>query len=289
LARRQHGVVSIRQLEQLLGYSRVAVGRLVDAGRLHRIAYGVYAVGHTDLSLRAECLAGVLTVGPGALLSYHSAGWLWGLRSGSPKPIHVTARVPRHHPAPEGLVRHRARNLVDEDRAMVEAIPVTSVARTLLDLASKLSGDRLRRVLSRAEDLKLLDLAEIDAVIERNRGHLGAKRLRFALAIYERPIWARSEFERRFVTHLVAAGLPRPATGWNEVGYELDVYWPERGFGVELDSYETHGTRHAFESDHDRDLAFAMAGIDTIRISEKQFLREPDEIAARVATLLGRR
>src|SRR3954451_11960960 len=134
LARRQHGVVSIRQLQQLLGYSRVGVRRLVEAGRLHRIDYCVYAVGHTDLSLHGECLAAVLTVGPGAVLSYYSAGWLWGLRAGSPKPIHVTATVSRHHPTRKGLTRHRARNLVEEDRALVDGIPVTSVARTLLDL-----------------------------------------------------------------------------------------------------------------------------------------------------------
>jgi hypothetical protein len=271
-----------------LGYSRAGVKRLVDSGRLHRIHHGVYAVGHTNLSLRAECLAAVLAVGPGALLSYYSAGWLWGLWTGSPQPIHVTMTVPRHHQPPKGLARHRARNLVDEDRAVVDAIPLTSVARTLLDLAWKLRSDRLRRVLARAEDLKLLDLDAINAVIERNRGHHGARRLRFALDIYERPIWTRSEFERRFVDRLVAAGLPRPATGWNEIGYELDVYWPDHRFGVELDAYETHGTRNAFERDHDRDLDFALAGIRTVRVSERQFHRDPEAIIGRVATLLAR-
>jgi very-short-patch-repair endonuclease len=288
LARRQHGIVSIRQLQQLLGYSRTAVRRMVESGRLYPIHHGVYAVGHSNLSRRAECLAAVLAVGPGALLSYYSAGWLWGLWTGSPKPIHVTATVTRHHPTPKGLTRHRARNLTEDDRALVDGIPVTSVARTLLDLAWKLRSDQLRRVLARAEDLGLLDLDAINASIERNRGHHGAKRLRQALANYERPIWTRSEFERRFVEHLVAFGLPRPATGWNEVGHEIDVYWPERRFGVELDAWETHGTRHAFEADHERDLDFALAGVRTVRVSERQFHREPATIAGRVATLLGR-
>jgi predicted transcriptional regulator of viral defense system len=289
LARRQHGVVSIRQLQQLLGYSRVAVRRLVESGRLHRVGYGVYAVGHANLSLHGECLAAVLEVGPGALLSYHSAGWLWGLWTGSPKPIHVTAIVSRHHPAPKGITRHRARNLDDSDRAVVEGIPVTSVARTLLDLAWKLRSDQLRKVLARAEDLKLLDLDAIHEVIERNRGHLGAKRLRFALATYERPVWSRSEFERRFVAALVDSGLPRPATGWNEVGHELDVYWPEHRFGIELDSFATHGNREAFETDRERDLDFALAGIEVIRVSERRFHRDPATIVADVATLLARR
>jgi hypothetical protein len=289
LANRQHGVVSIRQLEQTLGFSHQAVLRAVASGRLHRVHRGVYAVGHTDLSLRGECLAAVLAVGPGAMLSYYSAGWLWGLWPGSPAPFEVTVFVPRHHPAPKGVVRHRARNLVDEDRALVDGIPVTSVARTLLDLAWKLRSDQLRRVLDRAEELKLLDLDAIHAVIKRNRGHHGAKRLRYALAIYEPAPYTRSEFERQFVDHLVASGLPRPATGWNELGHEFDVYWPDLRFGIELDTWETHGSRDAFERDHDRDLDFAMAGIETIRVSDRQFRREPDEIAARVAHLLGRR
>jgi predicted transcriptional regulator of viral defense system len=289
LARRQHGVVSIRQLQQLLGYSRVAVRRLVESGHLHRLGNGVYAVGHSNLSPHGECLAAVLAVGPGALLSHYSAGWLWGLWAGSPQSIHVTTIVSRHHRTPKGIARHRARNLDDVDRAMVDGIPVTSVARTLLDLAWMLRSDQIARVLARAEDLKLLDLDAIHAVIERNRGHHGAKRLRHALAIYERPIWARSEFERRFVEHLVAFGLPRPATGWNEVGHELDVYWPELDFGIELDTWETHGTRHAFERDHERDLDFAFAEVETIRVSDHQFRREPDAIAAKIASLLDRR
>jgi hypothetical protein len=179
--------------------------------------------------------------------------------------------------------------MVDEDRTLVDGIPVTSVARTQLDLAWKLRGDQLRRLLARSEELGLFDLDAIRAVVERNRGHHGTKRLRRALAIYEPPIWTRSEFERRFVDRLIAAGLPRPATGWNELGHEIDVYWPERRFGIELDAFETHGTRDAFESDHDRDLDFALAEIRTHRVSAQQFRRDPAKIVADVATLLFRR
>jgi predicted transcriptional regulator of viral defense system/very-short-patch-repair endonuclease len=289
MARRQHGVVSIRQLRGPLGLSERAVSRAVAAGKLHRIARGVYAVGHPRLSLRGECLAALLAVGPGSLLSHRSAGWIWGLQRGSVKPIHITSPVPRHHPAPTGTVRHRARNLVDADRALVDGIPVTSVARTILDLAWKLTGDQLARVLAQAEDLGLLDLDELHAVIDRNRGHHGAKRLRRALAIYARPAFTRSEFERRFVRHLVDSGLPRPATGWNEIGFELDVYWPEHRLAVELDSFATHGNRHAFEIDRDRDMALALAGVETIRVTELQFRREADAIAAKIGTLLARR
>jgi Transcriptional regulator, AbiEi antitoxin len=289
LASRQHGVVSIGQLEQQLGFSHQAVQRAVGAGRLHRVYRGVYAVGHANLSPHGECLAAVLAVGTGALLSYYSAGWLWGIWRGSPKPIHVTAFVPRHHPAPQGITRHRARNWDEAERAMTDGIPVTSVARTILDLSWKLSADQLRRVLERAEDLGFIDLKELRAVVESNRGHPGARRLRHALSIYGPRRFTRSEFERRFVDYLDAAGLPRAVTGWNEAGHELDVYWPERRFGVELDTYQTHGSREAFERDRDRDLDLALEGVETIRVSESRFLREPDAIAAKVAELLGRR
>lgn len=186
-------------------------------------------------------------------------------------------------------MRHRARNLCDEDRALIENIPVTSVARTLLDLAWKLRSDQFARVLSRAEELKLLDLEAIHDVIERNRGHHGAKGLRFALDIHKPAPFTRSEFERRFVDHLVDSGLPRPATAWNELGHEVDVYWPELRFGIELDTWETHGTRQAFENDRDRDLDFALAGVETIRVSARQFRDGPDVIATKVARLLDRR
>ena len=121
--------------------------------------------------------------------------------------------MPRHHVAPKGITRHRARNLVEADRALVVGIPVTSVARTILDLAWKLRGDQLARVLAQAEDLGLLDLDELYAVIERNRGHHGAKRLRYALSIYERPIYSRSEFERRFVENIPPKDRCAPPAG----------------------------------------------------------------------------
>jgi len=101
--------------------------------------------------------------------------------------------------------------------------------------------------------------------------------------------WARSELERRFVAALIAAGLPPPATGWNEIGFELDVYWPEAAFGVELDSWATHGTRGAFERDRERDEKLALARIATIRVTEARFRHRPEEVLDTVATLLGRR
>lgn len=287
LAARQHGVVSIRQLEELIGLSRHAVSRAETAGWVHRLYRGVYAVGHTDLSLHGRCLAAVLGAGPDALLSHWSAAWLWGLGVRHPVPLHVTSASAGRSKAKLGV--HRARNLADEDRGLREGIPVTSVARTLLDMTPLVDARRLARFLEGAEDRGLLAVGAIDSVLARNRGNRGARRLERAVASYAPAPWARSEFERRFVAAVEAAGLPRPATGWNEVGLELDVYWLEAAFAVELDAWETHGTRGAFERDRERDVKLALAGIATIRVSERRFRRHREEVMETVATLLRRR
>jgi hypothetical protein len=232
-------------------------------------------------------LAAVLGCGPEALLSHWSAAWLWGLGVKNPVPLHGTSPSPRHRRS--HIHVHRARNLVEDDRALWEGVPVTSVARTLLDMAPLVDATRLARFLERAEHGKLLRLGAVDSVIARNRGHRGSRRLERAVASYRPAPWARSEFERRFVAAVIDAGLPRPATGWNEIGLELDVYWPEAAFGVELDSWETHGTRGAFERDHERDEKLALAGIETIRVTEERFRQHRTEVIETVATLLARR
>jgi hypothetical protein len=280
-------VVSVRQLEDLIGMSRHAAIRAEAAGRIHRLHRGVYAVGHTNLSLQGQCLAAVLACGPGALLSHWSAAWLWGLGVKSPVPIHVTSPTPRRRRSSAHM--HCARNLAEEDRALREGIPVTAVARTLLDMTPKVSAERLARFLEQGEGKNLFDLGAIESVIARNRGHRGALRLERAVEMYRPAPWARSELERRFVAAVVAVGLPQPATGWNEAGLELDVYWPEAAFGVELDAWATHGTRGAFERDRERDERLALAGITTIRVTETRFRNRPDEVLATVTTLLERR
>jgi very-short-patch-repair endonuclease len=101
--------------------------------------------------------------------------------------------------------------------------------------------------------------------------------------------FTRSGFETLFFESLLAAGLTRPATNFVEAGFELDVYWPEQRFAVELDTYATHGTQAAFERDHVRDEDLALAGIELIRVTDVRFHREPEAVLKRIATLLARR
>lgn len=286
LAGRQHGVVSIRQLQRL-GFSRKSVGRAVAVGNLHRLHHGVYAVGHTNLSLQGRCLAAVLASGPKALLSHYSAGWLLGLVPTRPIPVHVTTPVPRKG---RGLVRiHHSRTLIEADRTLAQGIPATSIARTALDLAAGVRFRTLRRLIRRSEELGVFDLADFRSVLARNRGHRGAFHLDHAIGIYEPPRLTRSELEREFVAAVEQARLSSPVTAFNVAGYELDVYWPELRFAVELDVYATHGAHEPFEEDRRRDEDLKLAGIELTRVTGRRFEREPRQVIERVARLLDQR
>jgi hypothetical protein len=241
-------------------------------------------VGYTRLSPHGQCLAAVFACGPGAVLSHYSAAWLHGFARWSPAPFHVTGPVARRSRLPVRI--HRARRLLDEDRDELEGIPLTAVPRTLLDLAACLRPDRMQRMLERAEELKLFDLGPVEDLLDRTWGHHGWGRLRRAIALYMPPPFTRSQFERRFLAALLRAGLPPPATNFVEAGFELDLYWPEHRFAVELDSFATHGTKEAFERDRLRaeDLMLVDVAID--RVTDVRFAREPEVVLARVARLL---
>lgn len=287
MASEQYGVVSVWQLLDELGYSHSAVERAVAAGVLHRLHRGVYAVGHTDLSLHGRCLAAVLGCGPGASVSHWSAAWLWGILATRPVPIHVTTPIPR--PRRTGLLIHRSRTLIDEDLAARDGIPVTSVPRTALDLAHRVRRASLDRLLQSSEELRLFDLAAFESILERNRGHRGVRPLRLALSIYRVPPFTRSGLERRFLALVEAAGLPRPAMNFNFAGFEPDAFWPEARFAVELDVYETHGGTLAFERDRLRDEELMLADVLVDRVTGERLDREPDRVMGRVAALLARR
>lgn len=286
LAERQHGVVSIRQLERKLGYSRKAVQRDVASGRLHPLHRGVYAVGHRLVPTHGRCLAAVLASGPKALLSHRSAAWLWGISRHGPAPLHVTSPVPRKPRSPIRL--HHSRILTEADRALEKGIPVTAVPRTLLDCAVESRFSSLGRMLERSEELKLFDLGPVEELLARSRGHAGWGPLRRAIALYAPVPFTRSGFERRFFEAVLEAGLPRPATNLVEAGFELDAYWPEHRFAVELDTYATHGTNAAFERDHLRDEDLMLAGIEMIRVTDVRFHCEPKVVLERIGTLLAR-
>jgi very-short-patch-repair endonuclease len=221
------------------------------------------------------------------MLSHESAGWLWGLLSGCPATVDVT--VPTRGHRRSGIRVHHAPALVERDRTTREQIPVTTLARTLLDLAGTGSAKRVERTVERADRLGLLDIVEIDAVLARADGPPGSYQLRQALEIYHDPAFTRSRLERVFLALIRKAKLPRPATNTFVVGHEIDAYWEQERFAVELDGWKTHGTRAAFERDPVRLEELKLAGIDAVRITARRIEREPDRVAAGLERLLAQR
>jgi hypothetical protein len=294
LATAQHGVVSTRQLAEL-GYTRSSASKANGVGRIHRVYRGVYAVGHEDLTWDGWCMAAVLAAAPARVAKGHqpivaghrSAAWLWDVARYRPQTIEVTAPKPRRSRRP--YVVHCA-VLVRDERAVRDGIPVTSLARTYLDLAATERPRTVERMLERAADLHLLDLGPVREILARHPDHPGAPKLAAALEIYRpKRKFTRSEFERRFLEVVHEAGLPEPAMNVFVAGHELDAYWAAECFGVELDSYKTHGSRLSFEDDPVRIDDFLHAGIVVTRVTETRLAREPQAVIASLRRHLAKR
>lgn len=285
LATRQHGVVATGQLDAL-GYGRNSVAKAAKAGRLHRIHRGVYVVGHRRLSWKGRCIASVLASSP-SLASHWSAAWLWGLLQSRPGTLHVTCRSGRR--AERSFVVHVA-HLASADRAMRDGIPVTSLSRTILDIAVGSEPKTIGRYIEGADEAKVFDLREMRELLDRTTGHQGAGKVRTALDAY-RPQrkFTRSGLERRFLELVREAGLPEPAMNAFVAGHELDAYWEDARFGVELDVYETHGSRLSFEDDRVRDDDFLHAELITTRVTGVRLDCEPDAVIDSVRRHLARR
>jgi hypothetical protein len=228
-----------------LGYAANTILEWAASGRLHRVHQGVYAVGHRKLTWYSRCWAAVLAAEPDeaapwrAAASHYSAAYLWGLLRFTPDVMHVTA--PTRRRAKRKFRVHFSSILGEEDRAVREGFPVTAVPRTLLDLGIRARPEQLEGYLERAEDRDLLDVRAVEDLLARAGGHRGRGRLAQALSSYRPdPAFTRSKFERRFRRLVIAAGLPAPSMNFNVAQFELDAYWPELHFAVELDLFETH-------------------------------------------------
>ncbi|MGN6816663.1 MAG: hypothetical protein ACTHK3_11385 [Solirubrobacterales bacterium] len=295
IATKQHGVVSMAQLRDM-GYAKSTVIEWSSTGHLHSLHRGVYAVGHRRLTWHSWCWAAVLGAEPletdevcwPAVASHLTAAYLWGLLRYRPETMHVTA--PTRRRAKRRFKVHFSSILATEDRAVREGIPVTAWPRTLLDLAITARPDQMERCLERAEELGLLDVRAVEELLGRSGGHRGRGRLAGALALYRPdPAFTRSRFEQRFRRLVQRAGLPAPSMNFNVAGYELDAYWPELRFAVELDLFETHGTRAAFERDRRRQEELKLLGIEMIRVTKPRLDREPQAVLRNLATLLEHR
>jgi len=222
-----------------------------------------------------------------SVASHLSAAWLWGLLRSRPETMHITCRSPR--PGKRAFVVHTA-DLARADLARRDGIPVTSLSRTILDVAVKSRARTVRRHIQLAEDLQLFDLNAMNDLLERTKGHRGQAKVRAALELYdEKPVFTRSGLERRFLELVREAGLPEPAMNLFVEGYEIDAWWEAERFGVELDVYETHGSRLSFEEDRERDDKLLLAGIETTRVTGPRLDREPGAVLDSIRRHLARR
>jgi hypothetical protein len=187
-----------------------------------------------------------------------------------------------------GIVKHRARNLCPDDCSETDGFPLTSVARTLLDLAAVVPHARLRRALEVAEREHLLDTLAIRRVCDRNRGHRGSRRLLRQLARLGPISDTRSALERRFAAFCSQHGLPLPVFNALIAGLEVDASWPGRQLVVELDGWQHHRTRDAFERDRARDAHLALCGHHVLRLTWRRLDEDPAEVATSLRTLLNR-
>jgi hypothetical protein len=176
------------------------------------------------------------------------------------------------------------------DRAVRDGIPVTSVARTILDLAADKPVRTVQRYIQRADDGKHFDLRAMRDLLNRTAGHRGRAAVLLALETYdEKPVFTRSGLERRFLEVVTAAGVPLPSMNAFVAGYELDAFWEAERFGVELDVFETHGSRLSFEEDRERDDELLLAGVETTRVTGPRLDREPEAVVDSVRRHLARR
>jgi very-short-patch-repair endonuclease len=276
--------VITRRQATTAGLSRREIERRVEAGWLVRLHEGVYAVGHTALTDKSHVIAAVYACGPGALAGYRSAGALWGVLR-RPQRIEVTA--PRGRKPKRGMTVHRSRLIHDEDRDLIDNIPVTSLARTLVDLADVLSEKRLAGAVHEAEVKRLFDLKPIERVLARLPGRKGRHKLTRVLSAYRdvQP-FTRSRAERLVLQMCEDHGLPRPQTNTWIGAYEVDFYWPEAGLVLEFDQSAFHRTTKAFHEDRKRDRALAAEGIHVVRATERD---DPSALAEELRTIIALR
>jgi hypothetical protein len=265
----RHGVVTRTQL-LAAGLTPMEIKLRVRKRALLRVHRGVYRVGHRARSTEATYLAAVFAAGEGAVLSGRAAAYLWGIFKGSPPPAEVTARTERRI---EGVRTRRCRHLDAQDVAVCRGVPVTSVARTVVDLAAELSLDALARICHEAGIRYGLTPTAVVAVLERRPRTRGARKLR---RVVEGDVHVTlSKLEARFLKLLRNEGLPLPLTNRPAGGRRVDCRWPEHALTVELDGYRFHNSRHSWENDRRREREARARGDDFRRYTYADVFERP--------------
>lgn len=228
-------------------------------------------------------MAAVLACGPDALLSHRSAAALWGLTGPRRGSVDVTSARGRGRP---GIAVHEG-GIDADDRAVRDGIPVTSVARTLLDLADVVDRKSLERAFEEADRLGLLAFKAVEAVCARGPGRRGLTPLRGLVAEARAPEESRTRLEERVLALCRDYDLPTPLTNVEVEGREVDAFWPAQKVMVEADSWAFHRHRSAFEDDRARDSTMQAEGYRVIRLTHRRLIKEPAKAAAQLRRVLN--
>lgn len=285
LAHRQHGVATRAQLIDG-GMTRDQLTYRLRSGRFRRLHRGVYLVGSLPFPRSGE-MAAALACGPGAVISHRSAAKLLELlpHPGPSGPVHVTL-VEGDRGRRPGLRPHRVRALPLDEITQVDGVPVTSAARTLVDMAGEAEMRELERAFARAERRGRTDLAGVERVMARRPHTRGVRRLRSLLGDVDRRALTRSEAEERLLDLVRKARLPSPEVNVPLAGYEVDFLWRGARLVLEMDGFAYHSSRASFEQDRRRDASLSARGFRVIRITWRQVTREPEAVLARLAQAL---
>jgi very-short-patch-repair endonuclease len=265
------------------GLSLRTIDRRVEAGRLQVLHRGVYTSSHGRIDSRAEWMSAVLACGDGALLSHRSAAALWELMRPGRHPAEVSSVSGRGR---SGITVHQG-GIYRDDRAVAEGIPVTSVARTLFDLAEVVDERQLERTFEEADRRRLLEMRALEEVCARGYGRKALRPIRRLIEEAREPVWTSSALEERFAFFCREHDLIPAATNVQVLGHEVDAFWPRERLIVELDGYAFHRHRAAFEADRLKDTARQAAGYRAIRITDRRLEREPDAVAREIRSLLS--
>jgi Protein of unknown function (DUF559) len=272
-----------------IGVSHSTIVWLVGKGRLLPSLRCVFRVGHaapTEFGPETEAL---LSVRDGAALSHRSAAALLGLWTPASPEIEVVVDRSEGSSNP-GVRVHRSRVLEKRDVWIRKALPVTSPARTLLDIAATATDRQLELAFDRGLAERTVRHSHVRDVLERAGGHRGRARL---AALLHRELDAsamtRSEAEERMLALIHRAGLPPPEVNFPFGAYNLDFYWPKARFVLEVDGYQFHSSRYRFERDRRKDNDLRRADIEVMRIVPREIKERSHRLVADVARSLARR
>lgn len=242
------------------------------------VCAGVFAFGREVTSLEGEWMAAVLAGGPSTFLCRRSAAALWGIARPRGSLVEVVRRDSRSPRAfrmgPPGLSRYltvrvrRSELLTGDEVGFHRRIPITSLNRTLMELAASEGEDRCRPAFNEADRLNLLNVEELRFFVRANPRRAGIAALRrLADALHPEVASTRSELEAMFLESCRQGGLPAPQVNRVVEGFEVDCVWPDERLVVELDGYEFHRGRMAFDRDARRDFVLKKAGYRVTRVT----------------------